>query len=153
MVEISVINTSPEHIQILARTLRQADEQEIVAAGFKPHRILWRSYKTSIICRTAFVDGEIAACWGCCGNVFGSVGIPWLLTSPACENVSSLKFARIYKEEVGKMLELFPLLVNVVDARYTKAVRLLEIAGFHLEEPQPFGRYGALFRRFSLRAA
>lgn len=150
---VDIIDTDPSHIRELALTMREADQREIVSAGFTPKSALWRSYRESIYRKTALVDNRVAACWGVTGNLFGGKGVPWLLTSSHCELVSPLVFARIYKKETKTMLRMFPTLVNYVDASYTEAVRLLEICGFQLDDPEQFGRNGALFHRFELRIA
>lgn len=149
---INIAPTTADYVRELGKTMREADQDEIKAAGYIPHRILWQSYRLSVYTRTALVDGVVAAIWGVCGNIFERVGTPWLLTAPACELVSPLVFARIYKGEAEQMLEIFPHLVNIVDARYTRAIRLLKMTGFHLDDPQPYGKEGALFRRFSMEA-
>lgn len=82
----------------------------------------------------------------------GDVGRPWLLTTYAAEKISPLRFTRIYQDEVLRMLDVFPRLVNYVDSRYTKATRLLDIIGFELDEPEPMGVNGILFQKFEMRA-
>ncbi len=82
--------------------------------------------------------------------IMGNTGAPWLLTSPEALKVSPLRFARVYKAEVQKMLKMFPNLVNYVDSSYNQAVRLLQIVGFDLEDPKPYGKNGGLFRKFTM---
>lgn len=151
MVHLNILETMPEHIRELAGSLRQEDQQEIEVTGFLPNKVLWRSYKSSILRRTALIDGGVAAVWGVAGTPLGDEGEPWLMTSPLVERVSPLKFARIYQEQVYKMLEIFPYLVNYVDSRYTKAMRLLDIIGFHIHSPTPFGPNRSLFCKFEMR--
>lgn len=73
--------------------------------------------------------------WGLHGELLGSTGHPYFLTGTESEKVSSIRFARLYKEEVQVMRTLFPILENYVDATYEHAVRLLKIAGFTLSPP------------------
>ena len=40
--------------------------------------------------------------------------------------------------------------LNIVDANYTAAIRLLDIVGFELGEPEPMGIHGKPFRRFEM---
>ena len=116
--------------------------------GASIQHALWYGYKNSFYRRTALIDGVPVAIWGVCGVLLGGKGLPWLLTSPGVHQVSPLKFARIYQEEVKKMLDLFPLLENLVDAEYVAAIRLLEICGFSIGESEPLGYNGTMYKRF-----
>ncbi len=149
---VQIIDTTPEHIRTLGVNLRSGDREEIEAYGFPTSKALWRSYKNSILRKTALVDGEVAACWGVGGVLMGGVGQPFLMTTSAAERVSPLRFVRIYQEEVLKMLQLFPVLVNWVDPMYTKAMRLLDIIGFEISAPEPLGLLGKPFCKFEMRA-
>lgn len=147
--EIEIVETTAGHIRELADTLRENDKKEMEAAGnFSIMKRLWKSYKMSNLKNTALIDGKVAAIWGCGGTLLGTEGHPWLITSYEVEKISPLKFARIYKREVDKMLNIFPYLVNYVWAPYDEAVRLLMIVGFDLGEPENIGN--GMFRRFSM---
>lgn len=126
--------------------MREADKREITSYGFTHARGLWRSYKHGLMNRTMLIDGKVACCWGVGGVYMGEVGTPWLLTSYEVEKISPLKFARTYQREVHKMLKLFPKLVNYCAADYDEAIRLLQICGFTIGEPEKMGN--GLFRRF-----
>lgn len=145
---IEIIPTEPKHLRELGADLREEDKAEILAFGLSVEKALWRSYKGSLIKKTALVDGKVAACWGAYGTFLSMEGQPWLLTSSAVYNVSALKFARIYQKEVNEMLKLFDRLSNIVDVEYKSAIRLLEIVGFKLQEPEIVGTKGKLFIRF-----
>lgn len=153
MKTVSIVPTLPSHIDRLGRSLRANDEREITCLGLNPHRMLWRSYRVALWRETVLIDGEVAAIGGVGGTALGIVGRPWMLTSPIAETISPLSFVRIFKQEVAQMLQLFPVLTNYVHAEYQGAVRLLELAGFTLDEPVPFGSPGVLFRRFHLEVA
>lgn len=146
--DIIMIPTVPEHIRELQDTIREADKREIESYGFSCAKGLWRSYKHGLMNQTAFIDGELAAIWGVGGTFMGSTGAPWLMTSEAIKKISPLKFARLYQKEVHKMLKMFPNLVNYVDADYPQAVRLLQIVGFDIGEPEKHGN--GMYRKFSM---
>lgn len=148
--KIEIVETTSAHIRELGKNLRPGDREEIEAYGFPTNHALWRTFKGGIMRKTAFVNRELAACWGCGGVPMGGEGRPWLLTTPVVHNISPLRFVRIYQDQVFRMLEIFPKLVNYCDARYDEAMRLLEIIGFKIGEPEPFGTKGLLFRRFEL---
>lgn len=149
---IKIIPTIPAHLRELAENLRKEDEDEILSFGFTPAQALWRSYKASLFTKTAFVDGKLAAVWGVCGKFMGAIGQPWLLTTDAVYEVSPLKFARVYQQEVKEMLKMFPKLENYVIASYSSATRLLEIIGFKLGEPELIGTSKEMFRKFTKAA-
>lgn len=147
---LEIIPTTADHIRELGASLRKEDEREVLSLGFNLRRTLWRTYRASVLTKTAFIDGKLAAIWGLGGTPMGHVGQPWLLTTAAVNRVSPLQFVRIYQQEVETMRGLFPVLVNWVDARYNAAIRLLDIIGFQLGDPQNLGVNNEMFIRFSM---
>lgn len=152
MSKIEIVPATLEHVQALGQCMNDEDMQEAVAGGLVPRRALWRGWKQSLIRYAALVDGEIAAMWGVSGSIMGGIGVPWLVTARAARKVSPHEFRKIYVNEVRKMLEIYPVLVNYVDARYDGAVRMLKISGFNLDEPAPLGKFRRMFRKFMLEA-
>lgn len=148
---VEILPTTAAHIRELQRTIREADRKEIENYGFSCAKGLWMSFKRGLGNNTALVDGRVAAIWGCAGCYLGSTGQPWLLTSPEVEKVSPLYFARLYQREIYKMLNLFPTLTNYVAADYEKAIRLLQIIGFEIGEPEILG-FGGIYRKFTKKA-
>lgn len=148
---IQLVSTTPAHIRALGETIRRDDKREIESYGFTCAKGIWRSYKQSLMNRCALVDGKVAAVWGVAGTFLGDTGQPFLLTSYESEKISPLRFAKIYQFQVYEMLKLFPSLVNFVLADYSKAVRLLQIVGFTLGEPEMLGQ--GLYRKFSMKRA
>lgn len=146
--EVSIVEAQGPHTLALKDNLRPQDADEIVRFGVTVQHALWYSYKNSLIRKTALIDGEVAAMWGCHGVFMGKTGVPWLLTAPEVKKISALKFTRIYQQEVMKMLKLFPRLENYVDAEYASAIRLLEIIGFTVEEPKVMGFATGVYRKF-----
>lgn len=145
----SIVTATIAHVHALGRTMREADADEAKALGGIPRYLLRASFRSSLYARTAFIGKEIAAMWGVNGDILGDVGRPWLVTAPIIET-KPIAFIREAKHELEAMLYLKPILENYVDARYHKAVRLLEVLGFHVDDPAPFGKRNALFRRFSV---
>ena len=149
--KIEVIPSIPAHVPELVRNLREADRREMTCLGFLPRRVVWRSYKGSIMRRTCMIDDQVGAMWGVSGTIADRVARPWLLTTPLVEAAYSEIGLKIAREELNKMLEAFGHLQNYVDASYTKAIRLLKILGFEIQQPEPMAPTGALFRRFDLK--
>jgi hypothetical protein len=146
---VAILATQPAHIAAMRDRLRDEDRRECESAGLRAGKALWRSYRGSALVRTAFVDGEIAAMWGVGGCPLGGTGQPWLLTTPVVER-APVAFIREGRQEVAEMLTVFPILVGFVDASYHRAVRLLGVLGFEVDNPLPFGANGALFRRYHI---
>lgn len=135
---VAIVPTVPWHINALKENLRAEDAAEILSFGVTVQKALWYSYKYSLVRKTALIDGEVAACWGCGGVFMGSTGQPWLITTPEVRKVSPLKFCRIYQQEVLVMLKLFPRLEHYVDLEYSSAVRLLKNTGFTVHDDGRF---------------
>lgn len=150
--EIVIEEAKPWHVSVLKANLREEDKREVLGLGVSIQYSLWYGYKHSVYRRTALIDGNPVAMFGAQGTLLGSSAQIWLLTSPDVYKVSPLRFARIYQDEVHKMLKIFPLLENSVDVRYDAAIRLLDITGFNIGDPEPMGIDGAMYRHFWIGA-
>lgn len=150
---IEILETKPDHVLLLRENLREQDASEICKFGLPIRKALWRSYKNSIFCRTAFVDGQIAGIWGLHGVLLGETGCPWLLTSPIVERFP-IHFALLYRQEIREMQDYFDKLENWVDAAYSKSIRMLELIGFTVDEPVKISvlKSDNLFRKFHLES-
>lgn len=144
-----IVPSTFAHVVALGDRLRTQDAEEIAAFGVTPRRALWKNIRNGSHCRTAFVDGDIAAMWGLAGVLLSDVGIPWLLTTPAVERVPRA-FVYEARRELAEMRRLKPKLMNWVPASYKEACRLIEILGFTLDPPKPFGPHNVPFRMFHI---
>lgn len=142
-----IVPGHPGHIAALAARMRIGDSHELHALGMTAQEGARISLRESLYARTVFVDGEMAAMFGLGGSFISRDGQPWLLTTPAIERVP-FAFARVGRQLVAEMLTHKPFLWNYVTAEYHAAVRLLEILGFTVDDPRPFGPAGVPFRRF-----
>lgn len=139
------------HIRDLVLNLRAGDRLECEALGLTPIKAICQAYNEAVTKSIVLLNGKVAAAWGLSGTILGQVGHPWLLTSTEV-NKAPIGMAGVYRREVRKMLELYPMLENWCDSRYTKSLRLLELAGFKVEAPEPYGPNNFLFCRFWLEA-
>lgn len=146
---ITLVPSELSHVRELSRTMRQNDKKEAQALGLIPHHALFYAYKHACFRRTALVDGRVAAMWGVVGTPLGLVGQPYLITGTECDKVSPVAFARIYINELQAMARIFPILENYVDAEYTGAVGMLELAGFTLSEEFVF--HDHRFYKFTMK--
>lgn len=131
----------------LASHMREDDRLEAVGLGGNPTQLLRASYRSALLRKTAFVDGEIAAMWGLGGVALSDEGTPWLVTAPAVERIPVF-FVKQARQETEKMLALRATLRNVVLASYDRACRFLHVVGFSLGDPEPMGPNDVLYRRF-----
>lgn len=152
---VEIVTAEVEHVYLLADKLRAGDIAEVRGGGHSAKKSLYRGFRHSILCKTAFVDGEIAAMWGLCVGLrpgvspLSDVAVPWLLTSSAVERVP-VSFLKVAKAELALMRANRRRLESFVAADYSQAVKLLRILGFTVEKPVPVGVGGALFSRFHL---
>lgn len=147
---IKIIDSETWHVTLLRQNLRKDDANEILRFGISIERALWRSYRASVIRKTIFIDDKIAAMYGCMGSFLSDSGIPWLITTQEVYKVSPLKFTRIYQQNVEEMLRVFQSLENYVDSEYHAAIRMLDIVGFTISEPEEYGAKRSLYRKFRI---
>lgn len=147
---IEIVDSTHKHVKELAKTLRPKDRLEAEGLGLNPEQGLFYAFRWALWRRTALVDGQVAAMWGLHGSLLGNLGRPYLITGEAVNLIHPVKFARIYKQEVETMKQMFPVLENYVDIRYKESVRMLKIAGFTVNEPELYN--GHLFSKFEMRS-
>ncbi len=137
------------HIRLLVPALRDKDRAEIEAQGEAPRHLLFRLWRWSCIRRTVFVDGDIAAMWGCEGALLSHTGSAWLYTTAAAERVP-IGFLKTARAGIVEMTDHFPILISDVDARYERSIRFMVMLGFHAAEPRPEGAFDRMFCRLTL---
>lgn len=133
MGEIHIEYSKPWHVRELAETMHQHTAEMPVRLGITPKKALWRSYRKSLWCRTAFINGKIVAMWGIAGELFASVGKPWLILAPAADE-HPFRVAFIYRQELKKMQEMFPILEDYVEETNEPAIRLMKLMGFKIDD-------------------
>lgn len=145
---VIVVPSKIKDVYRLCANMRDRDRDEAIAAGADPKKSMRAQFKSGILRQTYFVDGELVAMSGLCGTLLADTGFPYLVTARGIERVP-VAFVKHAARAVDHMLMLRPRLEGYVLADYTGAVRLLEILGFQLGEPEPVKPSGALFRKFS----
>ena len=148
IVRLEVANDA--HVDLVAPRMRSADCMEVLASGgFSPADALRASLAISIFARTVFFDDEAAAIFGIVET--GSAAIPWLLTTDTVDRYP-LTFWRASKTVLAHLREVWPEMVQAVDARYAGALSWAKRLGFTVGEPEPFGVEGRPFRRIAYAA-
>jgi hypothetical protein len=142
-----IVPSSIGDVYRVANNLRREDRAEITGFGLDPREALRTSFRHSVLRRTAFVDGEIAAMWGLGGAMLSDAGSPWLMTTPVVERVPVM-FLKVGRAQLNEMLAQRTFLFNFVQASYARACRFLEVLGFVLDPATPMGPNQIPFRRF-----
>ena len=148
---ITIVPSTPAHVIELRKNIRPEDAAEIKNFGTCLRRVLWKTFHETQSPKTVLVDGDVAGLFGCGGTVIGQTGKPWMLATHVADRFP-LQFALLYRQEVWKMLDSYPVLENIVDATYHKAIKLLELIGFTVYDGEPVGPNGAMFRKFRMVA-
>lgn len=153
MVEILIRPTEPGDADTLFDNLRPSDLAECQAYGDRDIRESIRSSAArSLLCWSAFADGELACIIGCAPiSVMSGIGSPWMLGTPVLDRHSRVLVRRT-PEYIARMLRAFPHLVNFVHTENTTSVRWLRRLGFTLHPAAPYGARGALFHLFEMKA-
>lgn len=148
--EINIIDTAPWHLRDMATAMQSDSAETARKTGMTPLKALWDSYRRSIICKSAFINGKLAAIWGVEGTVMAEIGRPFLIMTPETQEYPMRVWFR-YRKEINKMLEMFPCLEEYVPETNEKSIRMLEIMGFHVSKNKiPIG--DEVFRRAERRA-
>lgn len=138
----------------LAPVLREADRQEIEASTRTPlESALADAVNVSLgLCWSVYAGDEILLLMGTAPiTMLGGSGSPWLLGSERSERFGK-SLHKIAREKIAESREIYPELVNFIDARNARSIAWLARLGFTLHEPEPYGPYGLPFHRFEMRA-
>jgi len=146
-------DATEEDCLAVALNMREADAAEVLASGgYTPKDAVLTSFGLSHETFAAVVDGEVLAVWGVAPlNILDGAAVVWMLTAKALEKWA-LFFLRKCRAEVRRLLQHWRVLLNAVDARYTKALRWAKWLGFEVLDPAPFGVAGLPFHVIVLRA-
>ncbi len=142
-----------DHVDYIARNMSDADRAEVAASvGISPREALVQSLEASVLAWTGMVGDSRPVCmYGVSPiDILGGVGSPWLLGTGDLPRHAKT-FLKFNREYIPKMLEVFPVLVNWVDARHVAAIRWLNRLGFQFDvEPVAYGPWGMPFYRFEM---
>ena len=148
--ELLVREATLEDARLVGEHLREADRREVTALGLRPLDAATLSFLGSDICLAGCIDGVPAMLFGAGASLLSDTAAAWALGTDACNRapVAMVKFGR---RAVREFLKLYPALENYCDARYAKSHRWLELLGFTLGAPEPYGPKRALFRRLTIK--
>lgn len=153
-VQVDIVRATGVHAEELVRTMRQADVEECVAAGFPGGgSALYISLQNSAHAWAVLFDGQVAAIVGVDPlSWYDGAALIWALTGEAVER-AKLAYMRVSRWFVDALLEHYTALINVVDARYERALAWLAALGFAVGPPVPHASTGVPFRAVIRRRA
>lgn len=141
---LAFIPATLEHAAELARTMRPEDVAEVAACGYSPLDSLRRSVSMSSSAWAIVAGGEVAALFGVVAYPGEDAGCIWFLTGQVfLKHVRAI--VKMAPQVMRELLEERGCLDNVIDARYSAAVRWAKWLGFAVGEPVPYGPEGRLF--------
>lgn len=154
--KVRVVTARPEHAEQLAAVMRAEDLAECQAAGYATGlEALRAGIEGSTEAWAVYFGGELGAVLG----VDAEYGTPeqpgaliWALTGKVVDR-ARLAFVHASRELVAWLLERHRFLFNLVDPRYVKALRWLELLGFKQGHVVPYPGTGAPFVLVTLGGA
>jgi hypothetical protein len=151
MSEVTVRTATQADAYFIGRNLRAEDRTEIIALGLDPEGGLELSRAYSEVAYTACVDGVPAMMFGFAGSILGDTASIWALGTDLC-SINKMSMVKVSRRMLKKLMDdsRYTNYENYVDFRYKKALKWLELLGFTVEAPKPYGVNGELFCRVSI---
>lgn len=139
-----------EHGEALASLIRPIDAKEIyLIAMIEPLAAIRATAANMTAAWTAHCDGKLACIFGINRkNALSEIGVPWLLGTSEIDNMP-VSFLRASRDYYARYCHAFPQMENWVLAENKVSADWLRWLGFDMEEPAPFGIFGAKFIRFT----
>jgi hypothetical protein len=147
-----VVPALKDHLPWVAANMSEADRAECEAGGKGPYAALIESFERSVVSWTGMVGDHRPVCvFGVSPiDILGGIGSPWLLGTDELPRHAKT-FLKLNREYIPKMLDIFPHLVNYVDARHVVAIKWLKHLGFRFDrEPVPYGPFHMPFLKFEM---
>ena len=145
------VPTTLAHIEELAGNMRQADINEVWAAGHHtPFMALNVGFLGSYDTKTWLAGGKVMCIFGV-GTTFicDTKGYPWMLSAKGFSK-HYRPFLRGSRDFISTTMRSFGELENFVDARNKLAIRWLKWLGFDIYPPKPYGVDQLPFHRFRM---
>lgn len=138
-----------EDARMIGENLREPDRRETEALGLRPLDAAVLSFYGSDLCFTGCIDGVPSMLFGAGAPLLSDTAYVWAVGTPRCDR-APVAMVKVGRAVIARLLEVYPALENYCDARYVKAHRWLELLGFTLGEPEPYGPKRAMFRKLSI---
>lgn len=146
---IEIRNTYPYDLRMMAEAMTADSKDVAERIGMPPLKLLWSSYRNSIICKSGFIDGKLAAIFGISGSMLAETGRPFLIMTPEVKK-HPIRVAFIYRRFLKEFQNMFPVLEEWVPIENEDSIRLLELMNFHVSKNE-MKVGGQVFRRAERR--
>ena len=140
MTKYEIVPATYQHAFELSTAMREEDRSEVLSlGGMTPWEALESSLDASVEAWAGLADGRVLCIFGVAPlSILGNGLIPWMLSSTELPK-HARQFARVSKGVVAIWKEKYPRLENLVDARYSTAVRWLKWLGFNVHPAEAIG--------------
>jgi hypothetical protein len=149
-----IIPAHSDHLLWMANNMSEEDREECAAMGLGPLQALQIGLEHSVTAWTALkVPEHRPLCmFGVMPmeGILSGMGAPWFLSTPELRKYA-VRFLKDCDPYLNRMLDIFPTLVEYVDARHTRGIKWLKWLGFTLTGPEPWGPFGLYFYKATLR--
>lgn len=146
----AIVQATEDHARWIAPRMTAEDRAEVTAAGLEPLTAILTSHRLSLWSQTWLVDDEPGCMYGfATPSMIGPMAQPWMLGTNLVRR-HKMAFLRNYRAQIDRMLEAFPVLETVVDARHEICLKWLRWSGFELLETADYGLQGMPFTRVRL---
>lgn len=122
----------------MSRVAREGDKKEVRDLFGDVRKGIAYWFRRSTYRRAAFVDGDLAAIWGCDATLASAVGNVWMMTAPPIEKIP-ITFFRVMRQELDVMSWGGRELHSASGADYPQALRSMKILGFEIGVPRAVG--------------
>jgi hypothetical protein len=149
-----VVPLQKDHLPYLASQMSAEDRAECAAMGFGPYRALRLGFDRSVAswCGLKLPENRPLGAFGVMpvDGLLGEMGAPWFLSTPELRRYPVM-FLKECAESLRKVHDIFPVLVEMVDARHKRGIKWVKWLGFELTGPVKWGPLGMDFYRAERR--
>jgi hypothetical protein len=121
-----IVPLHADHLPYLASQMSEEDRLECAAMGLGPYKALKTGLDLSVVawCALKMPEHRPLCAFGVLPleGFLGSHGAPWFLSTPELRKYGVSLF-KDCDEYMDRMLDIFPVLVEMIDARHTRAIK------------------------------
>ena len=145
-----------DHLPYLEKEMSEEDRAECAAMGLGPMHALQLGLRNSVAswCALKLPERRPLCAFGVMpiGGVLSGTGSPWFLSTPELRQYA-VRFLKDCDKYLGLMLDIFPVLIETVDARHERGIKWIRWLGFELTGPLPWGPFNMSFYRAERKRA
>ena len=124
------------HCGQMARRMRRADREAMLAVGCDPHREIVHRFQESAYRRAWLVDGELGAVGGVSGTLAASDGYIWMVVAESATR-HALALARMTLGQLATVSLTFRSVVSLMMAADERAIEFARFLGFCVVDGGP----------------